>query len=108
YPGLEHHPSFEVASRVLHNGFGAVLCFEADTVERALAFLDRVELASHLANIGDSKTVVINPWTTTHSGLSEEARRAAGVTPGLIRVSVGLEDPADLKADFSQALRGDG
>jgi O-acetylhomoserine/O-acetylserine sulfhydrylase len=106
YPGLESHPSHAVAGRMLRNGYGAVLCFETDTIERALGFLDRVELASHLANIGDSKTVVINPWTTTHSGLSEEARRAAGVAPGLIRVSVGLEDPVDLERDFSQALRG--
>jgi O-acetylhomoserine/O-acetylserine sulfhydrylase len=108
YPGLEHHPSHESAKLVLRNGYGAVLCFETDTLERALGFLDRVKLASHLANIGDSKTVVINPWTTTHSGMSEEARRAAGVTPGLIRVSVGIEDPNDLKRDFAQALGGAG
>ncbi|MEX2535733.1 MAG: aminotransferase class I/II-fold pyridoxal phosphate-dependent enzyme [Trueperaceae bacterium] len=104
YPGLEHHPSHEVAKRVLRNGFGAVLCFETDTVERAHGFLDRVELASHLANIGDAKTVVINPWTTTHASMSEDARRAAGVTPALVRVSVGIEDLSDLKADFAQAL----
>lgn len=104
YPGLASHPSHQIASRVLRNGFGAVLCFEADTLERALGFLDRVQLASHLANIGDSKTVVINPWTTTHAGLSEQARREAGVSPELIRVSVGLEDPEDLERDFAQAL----
>ena len=61
-------------------------------------------LASHLANIGDAKTVVINPWTTTHAGLSETARRAAGVSPELVRLSVGLESVADLKADLAQAL----
>ena len=104
YPGLASHPSFEIAKRVLRNGFGAVLCFETDTVARAHAFLDRVRLASHLANIGDAKTVVINPWTTTHSSMSEDARRDAGVTPALIRVSVGVEDVEDLKADFAQAL----
>lgn len=105
YPGLEDHPSHATARRVLRNGFGAVLCFETDTIERSRDFLDRVRLASHLANIGDSKTVVINPWTTTHSSMSEDARRSAGVTPGLIRVSVGVEDVEDLKADFAQALR---
>ena len=63
-----------------------------------------VELASHLANLGDAKTLVIHPWTTTHAGLPEDARRAAGVTPELIRVSVGLEGLEDLKRDFAQAL----
>lgn len=106
YPGLPSHPSFEVARRTLQNGFGAVLSFEAETPERARRFLDRVQLASHLANIGDAKTVVINPWTTTHAGLAEGARRAAGVTPELVRVSVGLEAIGDLEADFAQALRG--
>lgn len=106
YPGLPSHPSFEVAQRTLENGFGAVLSFEAETPERARHFLDRVQLASHLANIGDAKTVVINPWTTTHAGLTEGARRAAGVTPELVRVSVGLEALTDLQADFTQALRG--
>lgn len=105
YPGLPSHPSHEVARRTLHNGFGAVLSFEAQTSEAARRFLDSVELASHLANIGDAKTVVVNPWTTTHAGLAEDARRAAGVTPELIRVSVGLEAPQDLKGDFIQALR---
>ncbi len=105
YPGLPSHPSHEVASRTLQNGFGAVLSFEAETLEAARHFLDTVELASHLANIGDAKTVVINPWATTHAGLTEDARRAAGVTPELIRVSVGLEAARDLKADFARALR---
>jgi O-acetylhomoserine/O-acetylserine sulfhydrylase-like pyridoxal-dependent enzyme len=106
YPGLPSHPSYGVAQRTLQNGFGAVLSFEAETPEHARRFLDRVQLASHLANIGDAKTVVINPWTTTHAGLTERARRAAGVTPELVRVSVGLEALADLQADFTQALRG--
>lgn len=106
YPGLSGHPGHQVAARVLKHGFGAVFCFETERVELARAFLDRVEVASHLANIGDAKTVVINPWTTTHSSLSEEARLEAGVTPALIRVSVGLEAVADLKADFARALAG--
>ena len=106
YPGLPSHPSYEVAGRTLQNGFGAVLSFETETLAQAQRFLDRVQLASHLANIGDAKTVVINPWTTTHAGLSEDARRTAGVTPELVRVSVGLEALTDLQTDFTQALRG--
>ena len=104
YPGLPSHPSHETAKRTLQHGFGAVLSFEAHDLPAARRFLDRVELASHLANIGDAKTVVINPWTTTHAGLAEDARRAAGVTPELVRVSVGLEALGDLQADFRQAL----
>ena len=104
YPGLKSHPSYTTAERILRHGYGSVISFEAADVETAQAFLDNVKLASHLANIGDAKTVVINPWTTTHAGLSEEARRAAGVSPGLVRVSVGLEGVEDLKRDFAQAL----
>jgi O-acetylhomoserine/O-acetylserine sulfhydrylase len=106
YPGLASHPAHEIAKRTLQNGFGAVLSFEASDIKTAQAFLNNVRLASHLANIGDAKTVVINPWTTTHAGLPEEARRAAGVTPELIRVSVGLESLKDLQTDFRQALAG--
>jgi O-acetylhomoserine/O-acetylserine sulfhydrylase len=109
YPGLSSHPSHEIAKRVLSTrGFsplyGAVLSFEAVDAHTTHTFLNNVKLASHLANIGDAKTVVINPWTTTHAGMAEEARRAAGVTPELIRVSVGLESVKDLKEDFAQAL----
>jgi O-acetylhomoserine/O-acetylserine sulfhydrylase len=104
YPGLSSHPSHAVARRTLRHGFGAVFSFEAADLKTAQTFLNNVRLASHLANIGDAKTVVINPWTTTHASLPEAARRAAGVTPELIRVSVGLESLADLQADFAQAL----
>ena len=104
YPGLASHPSFETAQKTLRHGSGAVISFETKDLAAAQRFLDGVRLASHLANIGDAKTVVINPWTTTHAGLSEAARRAAGVSPELIRLSVGLESVADLKTDFAQAL----
>jgi O-acetylhomoserine/O-acetylserine sulfhydrylase len=116
YPGLPSHPSHEIAKQTLsargfsplsnqaETQFGAVLSFEAVDVETTHAFLNNVKLASHLANIGDAKTVVINCWTTTHAGMNEEAKRAAGVTPELIRVSVGLESVKDLKEDFAQAL----
>ena len=104
YPGLTSHPCHEVAQRTLRNGFGAVLSFETHSLADTQHFLNSVKLVSHLANIGDAKTVVINPWTTTHAGLSEEAKGAAGVTPELIRVSVGLENLSDIQQDFAQAL----
>lgn len=104
YPGLPSHPSFEVAERLLGPGRGAVLALELATEADARAFLDALELVSHLANIGDAKSVAIHPWSTTHAPLPEEARRAAGVTPELVRLSVGLEDLADLRADLAQAL----
>lgn len=104
YPGLPSHPSHEVAKKTLSNGYGAVLAFEPQSAEGAHTFLNRVRLASHLANIGDAKTVVINPWTTTHASLNDGDKRAAGVSPELIRVSVGLEHIGDLQADFDQAL----
>jgi O-acetylhomoserine/O-acetylserine sulfhydrylase-like pyridoxal-dependent enzyme len=106
YPGLASSVCHEVATRTLKNGFGAVLSFEAVDTKTARAFLDRVQLASHLANIGDAKTVVINPWTTTHASLSEAAKAEAGGSEALVRVSVGLEAVLDLQRDFDQALGG--
>ena len=107
YPGLSTHSSHSVSNNVLQKGFGGVFCFETENVQQAKTFLDQVQIASHLANIGDAKTVVISPWSTTHSSLSEEARYGAGVTPELIRVSVGLEAIEDLKHDFGRALDRD-
>ena len=108
YPGLLEHPSHEVARRVMRNGFGAVLAFELADEASARACLDALALVSHLANIGDAKSVAIHPWTTTHQGMSESERRAAGVTPELVRLSLGLEDPHDLRADLAQALHAAG
>ena len=104
YAGLPSNSCYQTAQRNLRNGFGAVLSFEAVNKETAQGFLNKVKVASHLANIGDAKTVVICPWDTTHASLPEEARYAAGVTPELIRVSVGLENLDDLKTDINQAL----
>jgi O-acetylhomoserine/O-acetylserine sulfhydrylase-like pyridoxal-dependent enzyme len=104
YPGLASHPSHAVAQRTLRHGFGAVVSFEAHDLAAARAFLNGVRLVSQLANIGDAKTVAIHPWSTTHASLPEDARRAAGVTPELVRISVGLEALSDLKADIAQAL----
>ncbi len=106
YPGLPEHPSHPVAKRVLQNGYGSVLGLRFESEATARGTLDRLQLVSHLANIGDAKTVAIHPWTTTHSSLRETARLAAGVTPQLVRLSVGLEDPADLMHDLTRAIHG--
>ena len=105
YPGLESHPYHEAAKKYLRNGFGAVLAFGIrGGKEAGAAFVSNVKLASHLANVGDAKTLVIHPASTTHQQLSEEEQAAAGVTPDLIRLSVGIEHIDDIKADFAQAF----
>jgi len=105
YPGLESHPYHERAKHYLTNGYGAVLTFGIrGGAEAGRRFIESVELASHLANVGDAKTLVIHPATTTHQQLSEEEQRSAGVTPDMIRVSVGIEHIDDIKADFEQAF----
>ncbi|WP_305041583.1 homocysteine synthase [Geoalkalibacter sp.] len=106
YPGLESHPDFARAKSYLPKGQGAILGFGIKGgVTAGARFIDSVKLASHLANIGDAKTLVIHPASTTHQQLSPEAQLAAGVTPDFIRVSVGLEDLDDILADLDQALR---
>ncbi len=105
YPGLESHTYHERAKRYLKHGFGAVLAFGvAGGAEAGKTFVNGVQLASHLANVGDAKTLVIHPASTTHQQLSVEEQEAAGVTPDLVRVSVGIEHISDIKADFNQAL----
>ncbi len=105
YPGLESHPHHARARKYLRNGFGAVLSFG---IKGGLAagkkFIDGVKLASHLANVGDAKTLVIHPASTTHSQLEENEQKSAGVTPDLIRVSPGLEHLEDIKEDFEEAF----
>jgi len=106
YPGLPSHPSHARALRYLQHGFGAVLTFGVrGGAEAAARFIDSVRLASHLANVGDARTLVIHPASTTHQQLSAEERRAAGVADDLVRVSVGLEHLDDIRADFDAALR---
>ncbi len=101
YPGLASHPSYETARRLLRNGYGAVLSFGiAGGSADAQRFIDSLELVSHLANVGDAKTLVIHPSSTTHQQLSVSEQAAAGVAPDLIRVSVGIEHIEDIKADF--------
>jgi len=106
YPGLESHPDHKLARKYLPKGQGAILGFGIKGGREAgIKFIDNVKLASHLANIGDSKTLVIHPASTTHSQLSEEEQLAAGVTPDYIRVSAGTEHIDDIIADFDQALK---
>ena len=105
YPGLESHPDHARAQRYLPAGQGAILGFGIKGGAAAGAkFIDSVKLASHLANIGDAKTLVIHPASTTHQQLSDAEQLAAGVTPDFIRVSVGIEDVEDIIADLDQAL----
>ncbi|AWN23119.1 bifunctional O-acetylhomoserine aminocarboxypropyltransferase/cysteine synthase [Deinococcus irradiatisoli] len=107
YPGLESHPHFERARKYLPRGAGGVLTFELSGGRAAgEAFIGRVKLAQHVANVGDTKTLVIHPASTTHSQLDEAAQTRGGVTPGLVRVSVGIEHIEDIKEDFAQALVG--
>jgi O-acetylhomoserine (thiol)-lyase len=106
YPGLESHPSHGEAMRYLPSGQGAILGFGIKGgVAAGARFIDHVKLASHLANIGDAKTLVIHPASTTHQQLSPEDQMASGVSPDFIRVSVGIEDIEDIKKDFDQALK---
>jgi O-acetylhomoserine (thiol)-lyase len=105
YPCLPAHPSHRTAARYLSHGFGAMLSFgiRGDT-ETGKRFIDGVELASHVANVGDAKTLVIHPGSTTHSQLGEQEQISAGVRPETIRVSVGIEHIEDIKADFDRAF----
>jgi len=106
YPGLKSHPDYELAQKYLPNGQGAILGFGIKGgKETGIKFINSVELASHLANIGDSKTLVIHPASTTHQQLSETEQLAAGVTADYIRVSVGTEHIDDIIDDFEQALK---
>ncbi len=105
YPGLESHPSHGNAKKYLTNGAGGVLSFRVKgDKETANNVVNNLELVSHLANVGDAKTLIIQPAATTHQQLPEEAQIAAGVYPTQLRVSVGLEHIDDIIADFEQAL----
>jgi O-acetylhomoserine (thiol)-lyase len=106
YPGLPNHPHYRNAKKYLPKGAGAILGFGVrGGKEAGVKFINNVKLASHLANVGDAKTLVIHPASTTHSQLTEAEQAETGVTPDYIRVSVGIEDIEDIKADLDQALR---
>ena len=106
YPGLSTDPAHATASTLFDNGFGGMVVFGTkggrDGGQR---FIDNLQLISHLANVGDAKTLAIHPATTTHSQLSESELVDAGVTPDMIRLSIGYEDIEDIKADLDQALK---
>ena len=106
YPGLPNHSHHQNAKKYLPNGAGAILGFGVrGGKDSGIKFINSVKLASHLANVGDAKTLVIHPASTTHSQLTEKEQVETGVTPDYIRVSVGIEDIEDIKADLDQALR---
>ncbi len=106
YTGLDGHPSKQIAGKYLKGGYGAVLGFGIKGGRQAgEKFINSVKLASHLANVGDAKTLVLHPASTSHQQMSEEAQRAAGVTPEFVRIAVGLENIEDIKADCDQALK---
>lgn len=105
YPGLDSSPYHTLAKKYLKNGFGGVLSFEIKgSKDQTSAFINHLQLISHLANVGDAKTLIIQPSATTHQQLSDEEQKAAGVTPNLLRISVGLEHIEDIKADLQQAF----
>ena len=105
YPGLASSPYHELAKKYLKNGYGGVLQFGIKGgLENGKKFIDSIQLISHLANVGDAKTLAIHPASTTHEQLSEDERKASGVLDNLIRISVGIEHLEDIKADFEQAF----
>lgn len=105
YPGLESHPTYALAKKYLPKGQGAILTFSIKGgVNAGKKVIDSVKLFSHLANVGDSKSLIIHPASTTHQQLSEEEQLATGVTPGLIRLSVGTESIDDIIYDLEQAI----
>lgn len=106
HPMLENHPSHALAQKVLPRGAGSVFSFDiAGSRAQGRAFIEALKLFSHLANVGDARSLVIHPASTTHFRMSDQALRQAGIGPGTIRLSVGLEDPADLIDDLKKALK---
>ncbi|NKC01362.1 MAG: O-acetylhomoserine aminocarboxypropyltransferase [Pseudomonadales bacterium] len=106
YPGLPNHPDYDLAQEILPKGPGAVFSFVIrGGREAGRTLIENLELFSHLANIGDAKSLVIHPASTTHHRVDPEALAASGIAAGMVRVSVGLEDPADLIGDLKAALR---
>ncbi|SHE46636.1 O-acetylhomoserine (thiol)-lyase [Seinonella peptonophila] len=106
HPGLTDHPSYQKSQKYLPHGQGAIFTFGIKGgVEAGKQLIENVNLFSHLANVGDAKSLIIHPASTTHQQLSEEEQSSAGVTPDLIRLSVGIESIDDIIADLSQALK---
>ena len=106
YPGLQSDINYPYAQKYIHGGCSGLLSFEVEGYEEALRILDRTELFTLVVNIGDSKSIITHPASTTHQQLSPAELEAAGVPAGLIRLSIGLEETSDLIADLTQALEG--
>jgi len=105
YPGLKDDPSYPVAKKYLERGFGGMVVFGIKGGRQAgESFINRLKLVSHLANVGDAKSLAIHPASTTHSQLSEEQQMAGGVTPDLVRLSIGIENVEDIMQDIEQAF----
>jgi O-acetylhomoserine (thiol)-lyase len=105
YPGLPSHPDHELSQRYLPKGPGAIMGFGVKGGKEAGArFINHLQLFSHLANVGDAKSLAIHPASTTHSQLTEEEQAKAGVTPDFVRLSIGIEDIDDILWDLDQAL----
>lgn len=105
YPHHEDHPQYDLAKKQMKRG-GGVVCFEVNGgFDKAQQFIDKTEMLSRSANLGDTRTIVTHPASTTHSKLTEEERRAVGISPGLIRIAVGLEHSDDILSDVEQALK---
>jgi O-acetylhomoserine (thiol)-lyase len=105
YPGLEDDPNFPVAKKYLENGFGGMVVFGIEGgLKAGSKFVDSLKLFSHLANVGDAKSLVIHPSSTTHSQLSEDQQKAGGLTPDLVRLSIGIEHIDDIVEDLEQAF----
>jgi O-acetylhomoserine (thiol)-lyase len=105
YPGLESHPSYQAAKKYLPKGPGAMLGFGVKGGREAgVKFINSLKLFSHVANLGDAKSLAIHPASTTHSQLTEEQQFAAGISPDFVRLSIGIEDLDDILWDIDQAL----
>ena len=104
YPFLSSHPQFNIAKAQMNQG-GGIVTFEVEGgIERGMRFLDAIKMCTLSANLGDSRTIVTHPASTTHAKLSDEERSSVGITPGLVRVSVGLENIVDIIIDIEQAI----
>src|SRR5690625_1508617 len=105
YPGLKDHPSHELANKYFNGGYGSIITFGIKGGRDAgRKLIDNINLWSHVANVGDAKSLIIHPATTTHQQLSDEGLKKSGVTEELVRLAVGLEDVQDTLADLDQAI----
>ena len=106
YPGLKEDPSYQIASKQFKNGFGGMVVFGIKGgKEKGRGFIENLKLFSHLANVGDAKSLAIHPASTTHSQLSEEQQKSGGISEDLIRLSIGIENIEDILSDLEQALK---